>query len=173
MKLNELRPARGAVKKRKRVGRGPGSGHGKTATHGNKGEQARAGRSKGKAFEGGQMPLVRRIPKFGFKNPFRVEYQVINVGLLDERFGDGQSVDTAALHAHGLLHKKGKPVKLLGGGNITKKLTVKVDAASDSARQKVEGAGGSVALETASARQQQKQTRATAARARAGAPPSS
>ena len=163
MKLNELRPARGAVKKRKRVGRGPGSGHGKTATKGNKGQQARAGRSKRKGFEGGQMPLTRRLPKFGFKNPFRVEYQVINVGLLDERFGDGQSVDIVALHAHGLLHKKGKPVKLLGGGNVTKKLAVKVDAASESARQKIEGAGGSVALETARAARQQKTARATAA----------
>ena len=163
MKLNELRPARGAVKKRKRVGRGPGSGSGKTASKGHKGSQARAGRAKGKGFEGGQMPLTRRLPKFGFKNPFRVEYQVINVGLLDERFDDGQSVDTPALHAHGLLHKKGKPVKLLGGGNVTKKFTVKVDAVSESARKKVEGAGGSIALETASAARQQKTARATAA----------
>lgn len=163
MKLNELRPARGAVKKRKRVGRGPGSGQGKTAGHGHKGEQARAGRSKGKSFEGGQMPLTRRLPKFGFKNPFRVEYQVVNVGLLEERFDDGQSVDTDALHAHGLLHKKGKPVKVLGGGNITKKLTVKVDAASDSARKKIEGAGGTVAIQTVSAQRQQKNTRAAAA----------
>lgn len=151
MQLNELRPQRGATHKRKRVGRGPGSGHGKTATKGHKGHQARAGHSKTKAFEGGQMPLTRRIPKFGFKNPFRVEYQVVNVGLLEERFEAGATVDTATLWAQGLLHRKNEPVKLLGNGKLTKKFVVKVDAASASAKSKVESAGGSVEVESATA----------------------
>lgn len=146
MQLNQVRPARGAVKKRKRIGRGPGSGHGGTATKGHKGSQARAGANKGKGFEGGQMPFTRRIPKFGFKNPFRVEYQPINVGLVEERFDPGSTVDAAALYERGLLQKLSKPVKLLGNGNLTKKITVHVDAVSASARQKVEAAGGSIQL---------------------------
>jgi large subunit ribosomal protein L15 len=159
MQLNEIRPARGAVKKRKRIGRGPGSGHGGTATKGHKGAQARTGPAKGKGFEGGQMPLTRRIPKFGFRNPFRVEYQVINVGLLEERFESGNTVDTTTLHAHGLSQKH-KPVKLLGNGELTKKLQIKVDAASLSARQKVEAAGGSLTLETESAGPKRSRTKA-------------
>jgi large subunit ribosomal protein L15 len=91
MKLNEVRPSRGAVRKRKRIGRGTGSGSGTTAGHGSKGQQARSGSSKRKSFEGGQMKLTRRIPKFGFTNPFRVEYQAINVRLLHERYKDGAS----------------------------------------------------------------------------------
>src|SRR5262245_36638320 len=122
MQLNEVRPQRGATRKRKRIGRGPGSGHGGTATKGHKGHQARAGGGKTKGFEGGQMPLTRRIPKFGFKNPFRVEYQVINVGLLQERFQDGGSVDAAALYGMGVLQRKYAPVKLLGGGDLAKRL---------------------------------------------------
>jgi len=155
MQLNELRPSHGATKKRKRVGRGPGSGHGKTATKGHKGHQARSGGGKNKAFEGGQMPLTRRIPKFGFKNPFRVEYQVVNVGLLEERFDAGATVDAVALYEHGVLQSKFAPVKVLGTGTLTKKLSLKVDAISDSARQKVETAGGSIAIVTQSARQKQ------------------
>jgi large subunit ribosomal protein L15 len=151
MQLNEVRPARGAVHKRKRVGRGPGSGHGGTATKGHKGSQARAGRAKGKSFEGGQMPITRRLPKFGFKNPFRVEYQVVNVGLLQERFEAGARVDTDALFDRGLLQHRKSPVKLLANGNLTKKLSVHVDAASQSAKQKVEAAGGSVAVQVETA----------------------
>ena len=166
MKLNEVRPARGAVKKRKRIGRGPGSGHGGTATQGHKGAQARTGPAKGKGFEGGQMPLTRRIPKFGFKNPFRVEYQVVNVGALEERFGDGDQIDADALYSRGLLHKKHEPVKLLGNGSLTKRLRVTVDAVSQSARQKVEGAGGSITLDEASV--QQKRRRAVARTQAAG-----
>jgi large subunit ribosomal protein L15 len=162
MQLNQVRPNRGATKKRKRVGRGPGSGHGGTATKGHKGEQARAGRAKGKGFEGGQMPLTRRIPKFGFKNPFRVEYQVVNVGLLEERFDAGSTVDVVALYARGVLHSKYAPVKLLGSGSLTKKLQIQVDAASDSARKKVEEAGGSLVLETAP--ESRKRARAATAR---------
>ncbi len=155
MRLNELRPSHGATKKRKRVGRGPGSGHGKTATKGHKGHQARSGGGKNKAFEGGQMPLTRRIPKFGFKNPFRIEYQVVNVGMLEERFDAGATVDAATLYERGVLQSKYLPVKVLANGNLTKKLTLKVDAISETARQKVESAGGSIAIETKSARQKQ------------------
>lgn len=155
MQLNELRPNRGATKNRKRVGRGPGSGSGKTASKGHKGHQARAGGGKTKGFEGGQMPLTRRLPKFGFKNPFRVEYQVVNVGLLQERFEAGATVDADVLYKVGVLQSKYAPVKLLGNGSLTKKLQVKVTAVSESAKQKVESAGGSIVLETQSARQKQ------------------
>ncbi len=147
MKLNEVRPAKGAIRKRRRVGRGTGSGLGKTAGKGHKGQQARSGTPKGKGFEGGQMPLTRRIPKFGFKNPFRTAYQVINVATLQERFEDGDTVNAAALLERGLLSKKLEPVKLLGEGNLSKKLTVQLDAISASARQKVEQAGGSVEIQ--------------------------
>jgi large subunit ribosomal protein L15 len=155
MQLNEVRPNRGATKKRKRVGRGPGSGHGGTATKGHKGHQARSGGGKNKAFEGGQMPLTRRLPKFGFRNPFRVEYQVVNIGLLQDRFEAGATVDIETLYKHGVLQSKYAPVKLLGNGNLTKKFQIKVTAVSESAKQKVESAGGSIVLETQSARQKQ------------------
>jgi len=147
MKLNEVRPAKGAIRKRKRRGRGTGSGLGKTAGKGHKGQQARSGAPKGKGFEGGQMPLTRRIPKFGFTNPFRITYHVINVGALQERFEAGDIVDTAALIERGLLNKRFEPVKLLGEGTLSKKLSVRLDAVSASARQKVEAAGGSVQIE--------------------------
>lgn len=144
MKLNEIRPARGAVRERKRVGRGSGSGTGGTAGRGNKGEQARSGSPKRKAFEGGQMQLTRRLPKFGFKNPFRVEFQVVNVRLLEQRFGEGDLVDAAALFERGVLQKKAAPVKVLGDGELHKKLVVRVNAVSASARKKIEAAGGKV-----------------------------
>jgi len=144
MKLNEIRPAKGAVRDRKRVGRGTGSGQAGTAGKGHKGEQARSGRAKRKAFEGGQMQLTRRLPKFGFTNPFRVEYQVVNVRLLDLRFQSGDTVDLTTLHEHGLVQKKSMPVKVLGAGELQKKLAVRVHAVSASARQKIEAAGGSV-----------------------------
>jgi large subunit ribosomal protein L15 len=162
MQLNEVRPARGATRKRKRIGRGPGSGHGGTATKGHKGHQARAGGGKAKSFEGGQMPLTRRIPKFGFRNPFRVEYQVVNVGALEERFQAGAQIDAAVLYEEGLLPRKHAPVKLLGNGNLTKALQVSVDAASASAKQKVEAAGGAVTVAAVSARL--RRTRAIRAR---------
>jgi len=146
MQLNQVRPAAGATRKRKRIGRGPGSGHGGTATKGHKGHQARAGGGKTRAFEGGQMPLTRRIPKFGFRNPFRVAYQVVNVGLLEERFDAGSEVNTATLYERGVLQSKTSPVKLLGNGNLSKKLQITLDAASQSARQKVESAGGTLVL---------------------------
>ena len=113
MKLNEVRPAKGAVRNRKRIGRGTGSGQGTTAGKGHKGEQARSGAPKGKSFEGGQMKLTRRIPKFGFTNLFRVAYQVVNVRMLQDRFEDGDTVNSTTLEEHGLLHKKYEPVKVL------------------------------------------------------------
>ena len=142
MQLNELRPNRGATKKRKRVGRGPGSGNGKTAGKGHKGHQARSGGGKTKSFEGGQMPLTRRLPKFGFRNPFRVEYQVVNVGRLADAPA-GTVVDTAWLKGRRLVRRPGL-VKLLAGGEIKVALTVKVDAASEAARKAIEAAGGTV-----------------------------
>jgi large subunit ribosomal protein L15 len=146
MKLNEIKPARGAVRKRKRVGRGPASGQGGTAGKGHKGHQARAGGGKAKAFEGGQMSLTRRIPKFGFKNPFRVEYRAVNVGMLDRIFADGATVDVDALIEHGVLSKRTERIKLLATGELKKKLEIRVDAVSQAARQKVEAAGGRVQL---------------------------
>ena len=166
MKLNEVRPAKGAVRKRKRVGRGTGSGLGKTAGKGHKGEQARSGAAKGKSFEGGQMKLTRRIPKFGFTNLSRVVFQAINVRTLQERYEDGDTVNSATLAERGLLHKRFDPVKLLGDGDLSKKLTVQVDAVSGSARQKIESAGGSVHVELQSARRR----RAQASRDKQGDP---
>jgi large subunit ribosomal protein L15 len=146
MKLNEVRPAPGAVRERKRIGRGPGSGRGGTAGKGHKGEQARSGSPKRKAFEGGQVRITRRLPKFGFKSPFRIEYQVVNVNRLQQRFADGDTVDVDALIAHGLLSKRFEPVKVLGEGDLSKKLSVRVDAVSATARQKIEAAGGRVEI---------------------------
>ncbi|MBI1292750.1 50S ribosomal protein L15 [bacterium] len=144
MKIHELPGDPGRQQKPKRVGRGEGSGHGKTSGYGHKGSQARSGRGKGynSIFEGGQMPLTRRLPKGGFKNPFRVEFAVINVSTLEERFENGAVVDRDALVKAGVL-KGPNPVKLLGNGELTKKLTVKLDKASESAKKKIADAGGS------------------------------
>ena len=146
MKLNEVRAAPGAVRERKRIGRGPGSGRGGTAGKGHKGEQARSGSPKRKAFEGGQVRITRRLPKFGFKSPFRVEYQVVNVSRLQARFAAGDTVDVDALIARGLLSKRFEPVKVLGDGDLSKKLSVRVDAVSATARQKIEAGGGQVEI---------------------------
>ena len=139
MKLHNLSPAPGSRRPRKRVGRGPGSGNGKTAGRGHNGQRSRAGYSRRAGFEGGQMPLVRRVPKRGFTNIFRVEYSVINVKDL-EKF-DG-SVTPAELLARGMV-RKGRPVKVLGNGELSKALTVQANKFSASAKQKIEGAGGS------------------------------
>ncbi|RJQ53576.1 MAG: 50S ribosomal protein L15 [Actinobacteria bacterium] len=144
MNLHELRPAKGSTKKRKRVGRGVGAGHGRTSGRGHKGQKARSGGGKGPGFEGGQQPLQRRLPKLpGFKNPFKKQFNIINVSSL-ERFEAKSVVDAAALEAKGMLSKKGLPVKILGDGDLTKELTVKADAVSGSARAKIEKAGGKV-----------------------------
>ncbi len=131
------------VKKRKRVGRGDGSGWGTTAGKGNKGEKARSGGAKPAYFEGGQTPIYRRLPKRGFKNPFRVEYTTVNVGKLEEVCNDGDVVDITFMIKRGLV-KSNRPVKVLGDGELTKKLTVIADAFSKSAKEKIEKAGGSV-----------------------------
>ncbi|MBM3287519.1 MAG: 50S ribosomal protein L15 [Candidatus Eisenbacteria bacterium] len=144
MKLNELRPAKGAKKKRKRVGCGTGSGHGGTSTRGHKGHKARSGGGSASWFEGGQMPLQRRVPKHGFTNIFRKEYQVVNVGALT-RFDAGSVVDPESLREAGVL-KRQHPVKLLGNGTLDRALVVKVHAASEAAKAKVEASGGSVEI---------------------------
>ncbi len=139
MKLHELSPAKGSNKAKKRVGRGPGSGTGKTAGRGHKGQRSRAGFSQRIGFEGGQMPLIRRVPKRGFTNIFRQEIAVVNVGDLSGLEGD---VTPEMLVAQGLV-RNGLPVKVLGDGELAVKLTVKAHRFSKSARQKIEAAGGS------------------------------
>jgi large subunit ribosomal protein L15 len=140
MRLHDLSPADGSKSKRKRVGRGPGSGLGKTAGRGEKGQKSRSGYSKRPGFEGGQMPLVRRLPKRGFTNIFRVEYAVINVGDLAES-STGSEVTPESLAADGLV-RRGKPLKVLGDGEIDRAIQVKAHAFSASARAKIEAAGG-------------------------------
>lgn len=142
MKLHELSPAEGSKKAVKRIGRGPASGQGKTAGKGHKGQKARAGRGMRPGFEGGQMPLQRRIPKRGFNNIFAKEIATVNVSALGKAFEDGAVVDVNALIEKGLVKKALDGVKILGNGEISKKLTVKVNAYSDSAKQKIEAAGG-------------------------------
>lgn len=142
MKLHELSPVPGSTSERKRVGRGAGSGNGKTAGKGHKGQKARSGGSIRPGFEGGQMPLQRRLPKRGFVNIFRTTYSVINLSDLNEKFEDGAVVDTEALKAAGLVTKLNDGVKVLGNGELTKSLTVKAAAFSASAKEKIEKAGG-------------------------------
>src|SRR5688572_16463178 len=138
MKLHELSPAPGSTHSRKRVGRGPGSGLGKTSGKGHKGGQSRKGYSVRPGFEGGQMPLIRRVPKRGFTNEFRVEYAVVNVSELAAL---GKSVTPETLYEHGLVHK-GRMVKVLGNGELTSAVTVSAHKFSKSARAKIEAAGG-------------------------------
>jgi len=146
--LNNLTPAKGSSKRVKRIGRGQGSGHGGTATKGNKGAHSRTGAKFRKWFEGGQMPLVRRIPKIGFVSPFRVEFQAVNVSRLQELAGQGKlkvaKVDPAYLFEIGAISSRTRPVKILGDGEISTKLTVAAHAFSASAKQKIEAAGGAV-----------------------------
>ena len=141
MKLHELSPAPGSVRDVKRIGRGHGSGNGKTAGKGHKGQKARAGRGIRAGFEGGQMPLHRRIPKRGFNNIFATPYTAINVAVLN-RFEDGAVVNTEALLNAGIINKAPYGVKILGNGKIEKSLTVQVAAFSESAKAKIEAAGG-------------------------------
>jgi len=139
--LSKLAPPKGSRKKRTRVGRGPGSGVGKTAGRGGKGQTARTGGTVPRGFEGGQMPLQRRLPKRGFKNPFRKEWVVVNLGRLDV-FENGAVVDVAALIARGLIHDVGDGVKILGKGELKKKLTVRAHSISAGALEKLQKAGG-------------------------------
>ena len=145
MKLHELSPVDGSKKSVKRIGRGHGSGWGKTSGKGHKGQKARSGGSIRPGFEGGQMPLQRRVPKRGFNNIFRTEYAVVNVAALEERFEANAVVDVESLKACGLVRKELDGVKVLANGEITKALTVKVNAISESAKAKIEAAGGTVA----------------------------
>ena len=141
MKLHELSPAEGSVSKAYRKGRGEGSGNGKTAGRGHKGQKARSGGGVRPGFEGGQMPLARRIPKRGFNNIFAKPLTAVNVAVLN-RFEDGAVVDAAALIEKGILHDCEYGLKVLGNGAVTKKVTVKAAAFSESAKEKIEKAGG-------------------------------
>ncbi|MEZ5006654.1 MAG: 50S ribosomal protein L15 [Chitinophagales bacterium] len=147
MDLSNLKPAKGATKNRKRIARGEGSGRGGTSTRGHKGAQSRSGYSKKKGFEGGQMPLQRRIPKRGFTNPFRVEYRVFNLSQLQE-LADKNNVSTFDFETFRKLNlvKKSELVKILANGNLTTALTVQAHAFSDKAKAAIEGAGGSTNL---------------------------
>ncbi len=147
MKLNELKPARGAVRARKRLGAGTGSGRGGTCTRGHKGQKSRSGGGVPPWFEGGQMPLQRRVPKRGFTNIFRKVYQVVNIRDL-ACFEAGTAVGFEELRAAGLVKKAGVPVKLLGDGTIDYALTVKVHAASKSAVEKIDQSKGKVEILT-------------------------
>lgn len=142
MRLSELSPAPGSTKKRFRKGRGHGSGNGKTAGRGHKGQKARSGGTIRIGFEGGQMPLARRVPKRGFNNIFATQYASINVGALERVFESGAVVDEAAIVKAGLVKKPLSGIKILGGGKLSKKLDVTVTAFSQSAKEKIEGAGG-------------------------------
>ena len=141
MKLHELAPAVGSTKESKRIGRGHGSGNGKTAGKGHKGQKARAGHGMRIGFEGGQMPLHRRVPKRGFNNIFAEEVIAINVAAL-EVFEDGATVDAAALMEKGIIKKANKAIKVLGNGKLTKKLTVNLNAFSAAAAEKINAVGG-------------------------------
>jgi large subunit ribosomal protein L15 len=153
MRLNDLKPAPGAKHRKKRVGCGESSGLGKTCGKGHKGQQSRSGASIRPGFEGGQMPLNRRLPKKGFNNAqFRTNYAIVNLSSLEEKFEDGATVDEAALREAGLVQGGAwDGVKILGMGDLTKKFTVQVDKVSGSAREKIEKAGGSVADDQAAA----------------------
>ena len=141
MKLNELSPAQGSAKAAYRKGRGPGSGNGKTAGKGHKGQNARSGGGVRPGFEGGQLPLYRKLPKRGFKNRFAVNYAIVNVAALN-KFEDGSVVDLEALIAAKLVRKSLDGLKVLGNGELTKKLTVKATVFSATAKEKIEAAGG-------------------------------
>lgn len=142
MDLSNLKYNPGSRKNKKRIGRGPGSGSGKTAGRGHKGYGSRSGSKKRAWFEGGQMPLQRRIPKFGFYNRFRVEYSVVNVGQLEKLEGV-EEINPEILLENGLIRNFNKPVKILGNGDLTKKMAIKAHMFSKSAVEKIEKAGGS------------------------------
>jgi large subunit ribosomal protein L15 len=145
MQLIDLRPAEGSKKARRRIGRGNSSGHGTTAGRGTKGQLSRAGGGKGAGFEGGQQPLAMRLPKLpGFTNHSRVSYAPVNLSRLEGLYTDGETVDAESLVSKGVIKHDYLPIKVLGDGELTKKLTVKVDKVSASAKAKIEAAGGKV-----------------------------
>lgn len=143
MNLHDLSPSRGAKKRRKRIGRGPGSGHGKTATKGHKGLKARSGGGKRPGFEGGQMPLVRRLPKFGFTNPDRTEFNIINVKSFESWTG-AETITPQAMVDAGLVKRKKLPIKILGNGELKKSIVIQAHKFSKSAESKIQAAGGRV-----------------------------
>jgi large subunit ribosomal protein L15 len=145
MTLDELKPAAGSNRKRKRVGRGDGSGHGKTSCRGHKGQGARSGGGTKPGFEGGQMPLQRRLPKRGFHNRFRIEMSVVNITQL-EAFASGAEVTPEALVAQGLVRGKNPRIKILGDGSLSKPLMVKAHGFSAKAKEKIEASGGKAEL---------------------------
>jgi large subunit ribosomal protein L15 len=144
--LENLKPATGSRHRRKILGRGEGSGHGGSATRGMKGQKARSGDGKMPTFEGGQMPLARRIPKRGFTSKFRKAFAVINIGDLGRKFDAGQEIDSKKLREMGIV-KESLPIKILGTGELTKSLTIKAAAFSKSAEEKIKKAGGTAAVE--------------------------
>ena len=147
MKLHTLTPALGSTKTRKRIGRGPGSGRGGTSTRGHKGAKSRSGYSQKEGFEGGQMPLQRRVPKFGFKNPFRVEYKAVNLYAVAELVTEKglTEINPEVLQKHGIIGKKDK-VKVLGTGELTTSVSISAHAFSNSAKAAVEAAGGTATV---------------------------
>jgi len=145
MKLNDLSPVKGSRKDRKRVGRGPGSGHGKTSCRGHKGQKSRSGANIGAAFEGGQMPLHRRLPKRGFTNHFKKVYDIINIRDLN-RYEAGTIIDLDKLKEQGLYKGAKNGIKLLGNGDLAHAVEIKVDLASKEAIKKIEAAGGKIEL---------------------------
>lgn len=141
MKIEDIKPAPGSRRKSKRVGRGIGSGHGKTSCKGHKGQKSRSGGTKGPGFEGGQMPLQRRIPKRGFRNPFRTEYAIVNLGTINKIEGV-DTITPEVLIDKGIIKELKQGIKILGSGEIQKPLTIKADAFSASALTKIASAGG-------------------------------
>jgi len=146
MRLHELKPAPGAVKRKKRVGRGPGSGHGKTSCRGMKGQKSRSGGGVPAWFEGGQTPLHRRVPKRGFTPPRRKEYVIVNLDTLDKKFDANCEVNPSILIEKGIIKRKRLPIKVLAKGEITKPLKVKAHQFSAKAKEKIEAAGGEVEI---------------------------
>jgi large subunit ribosomal protein L15 len=142
MSLNNLRPPKGAKHVKKRIGRGQGSGNGKTAGRGHKGAKSRSGFKFKRGFEGGQMPLHRRVPKRGFHNPFRIEYEVVNLDLLGEKFEAGTTVTPELLREHGYVGGGNRPVKVLARGEIGKALTIRAHKFSGKAAEKIKASGG-------------------------------
>ena len=142
MSLNDLRPPKGAKHAKKRVGRGQGSGNGKTAGRGHKGQKSRSGYKFKRGFEGGQMPLHRRVPKRGFHNPFRVEYEVVNLDMLGEKFDAGTTITPELLRERGVVGGGNRPVKVLARGELSKALTIRAHKFSGKAAEKIKAAGG-------------------------------
>ena len=141
MRIGQIKRLKGVQKKRKRVGRGPGSGHGKTSTRGHKGQMARSGARRTPGFEGGQMPLIRRVPKRGFTNIFKKEYQILNLESLKD-LKDQKIITPSLMKKMGLIKREDKSVKILGKGDISVPLTIQANAFSKKAKEKIEGCGG-------------------------------